>query len=108
MAQSAVRNSYGGYWLKLLCVVDEFTRECLALEMRLRFWVSALIDLLALLIGQRCTPVHLHIGTTGGICGAAGAGVVEGDRVGPLVDRAGWSVGESICVIVQHSSWRKI
>lgn len=49
-----------GRRLKFLCVVDEFTRECLALEVRRNFPASAVLVVLTGLIGQRGAPAHLR------------------------------------------------
>jgi putative transposase len=46
--------------LKFLCVVDEFTRECLALEVRRSFKSSDVIDVLKELILIRGTPQHIR------------------------------------------------
>ncbi len=49
-----------GRRLKFLCVVDEFTRECLALEVRRSFRAQDVIAVLAGLIAQRGAPAHLR------------------------------------------------
>lgn len=49
-----------GRRLKLLCVVDEFTRECLALEVRRSFRAPEVIGVLTELIGRRGIPAHLR------------------------------------------------
>jgi transposase InsO family protein len=49
-----------GRRLKLLCVVDEFTRECLALEVRRSFRAQEVIGVLTGLIGRRGVPGHLR------------------------------------------------
>jgi transposase InsO family protein len=49
-----------GRRLRFLCVVDEFTRECLALEVRRSFRAQEVIAVLTVLIGQRGVPAHLR------------------------------------------------
>ena len=49
-----------GRRLKYLCVVDEFTRECLALAVRRNFRAKEVIAVLAGLIAQRGVPAHLR------------------------------------------------
>jgi transposase InsO family protein len=49
-----------GRRLKFLCVVDEFTRECLALAVRRSFRAKDVIAVLAVLIAQRGVPAHLR------------------------------------------------
>lgn len=49
-----------GRRLKFLCVVDEFTRECLALEVRRSFRAQEVIAVLMGLIAQRGVPAHLR------------------------------------------------
>jgi len=41
-------------------VVDEFTRECLALEVRRSFPASAVLVVLGALLAQRGAPEHLR------------------------------------------------
>jgi len=49
-----------GRRLKFLCVVDEFTRECLALVVRRSFRAKDVIGVLAELMAQRGVPAHLR------------------------------------------------
>lgn len=49
-----------GRRLKFLCVVDEFTRECLALEVRRSFRAQEVIAVLTGLIARRGAPAHLR------------------------------------------------
>jgi transposase InsO family protein len=49
-----------GRRLKFLCVVDEFTRECLALKVRRSFRAKEVIAVLAALIALRGAPEHLR------------------------------------------------
>jgi len=49
-----------GRRLKFLCVVDEFTRECLALVVRRSFRAQDVIGVLAELMAQRGVPAHLR------------------------------------------------
>jgi putative transposase len=49
-----------GRRLKFLCVVDEFTRECLALTVGRSFRAKEVIEVLVGLIVQRGTPAHLR------------------------------------------------
>lgn len=49
-----------GRRLRFLCVVDEFTRECLALEVRRSFRAKDVIAVLAVLIALRGAPGHLR------------------------------------------------
>ena len=49
-----------GRRLKLLCVVDEFTRECLALEVRRIFRAKDGLVVLAMIIALRGAPAHLR------------------------------------------------
>ena len=49
-----------GRRLRFLCVVDEFTRECLAWAVRRSFRAKDVIAVLAMLIALRGAPVHLR------------------------------------------------
>jgi putative transposase len=49
-----------GRRLKILVVVDEYTRECLALEVGRKLTAGDVIKVLARLIGERGAPVHLR------------------------------------------------
>ena len=47
-------------WLRFLCVVDEFTRECLAVAVRQSFRAMDVIAVMAGLTAQRRTLAHLR------------------------------------------------
>ena len=47
-------------WLRFLCVVDEFTRECLAVAVRQSFRAKDVIAVMAGLTAQRRTLAHLR------------------------------------------------
>ena len=49
-----------GRALKSLVIVDEYTRECLALDMRRSFSGSDVVDVLAQLMGARGVPKHIR------------------------------------------------
>lgn len=49
-----------GRRLKILVVVDEFTRECLALEIGRKLTAADVIRVLGRLIGERGVPLHLR------------------------------------------------
>ena len=49
-----------GRQLKLLAVIDEYTRECLALEVARTFTASDVVEVLQYLIAVRCRPEHLR------------------------------------------------
>jgi transposase InsO family protein len=49
-----------GRRLKLLCVVDEFTRECLAIEVARRITALGVIAVLVALVKERGAPKHMR------------------------------------------------
>jgi putative transposase len=73
-----------GRRLKYLCVVDEFTRECLALEVRRSFRAKEVIAVLAGLIAVRGAPVHLRSDNGPEFVAKAVQGWLKEQNVGPL------------------------
>ena len=49
-----------GRALKSLVIVDEYTRECLALDMRRSYTGPAVVDMLSQLMGERGIPRHIR------------------------------------------------
>ena len=90
-----------GRRLQFLCVVAEFTRECLALAVRRRFRAKDVMAVLVGLIAQRGVPAHLRSDNGPEFVAQAVAGVAEGQCHWGVVYRAGQSVGERVCGIVQ-------
>ena len=70
-----------GRRLKYLCVVDEFTRECLALAVRRSFRAK---EVLAGLIAQRGAPAHLRSDNGPEFVAAAVQAWLKEQGVGPL------------------------
>ncbi len=73
-----------GRRLKFLCVVDEFTRECLALEVRRNFRAREVIVVLAGLIAQRGSPAHLRSDNGPEFVAQAVQDWLKAQAVGPL------------------------
>jgi putative transposase len=73
-----------GRRLKLLCVVDEFTRECLALEVRRSFRGKDVIVVLAGLMALRGVPAHLRSDNGPEFVARAVQTWLKAHRVGPL------------------------
>lgn len=73
-----------GRRLKLLCVVDEFTRECLALEVRRSFRAKDVIAVLMALIALRGAPVHLRSDNGPEFVAQAVQAWLKAQAVGPL------------------------
>lgn len=73
-----------GRRLKFLCVVDEFTRECLALEVRRSFRAKEVIVVLGGLIAQRGSPAHLRSDNGPEFVALAGQAWLKANAVGPL------------------------
>jgi transposase InsO family protein len=73
-----------GRRLRFLCVVDEFTRECLALEVRRSFRGREVIAVLARLIAQRGAPAHLRSDNGPEFVAQAVQAWLKAQAVGPL------------------------
>lgn len=73
-----------GRRLKLLCVVDEFTRECLALAVRRSFQAKDVIAVLAGLIAQRGVPAHLRSDNGPEFVAKAVQAWLKGNAIGAL------------------------
>ena len=73
-----------GRRLKYLCVVDEFTRECLALEVRRSFRAKDVLAELAGLITQRSAPAHLRSDNGPEFVAKAVQAWLKANAVGPL------------------------
>ncbi len=73
-----------GRRLRYLCVVDEFTRECLALEVRRQFPAGAVIAVLAGLIAWRGAPAHLRSDNGPEFVARAVQAWLQAQAIGPL------------------------
>lgn len=73
-----------GRRLKFLCVVDEFTRECLALEVGRSFRAKEVIAVLAGLIALRGAPAHLRSDNGPEFVAKAVQAWLKAHAVGPL------------------------
>ena len=73
-----------GRRLKFLCVVDEFTRECLALEVRRSFRAPEVLAVLAGLIAQRGSPAYLRSDNGPEFVALAVQAWLKAHAVGPL------------------------
>jgi len=73
-----------GRRLKFLCVVDEFTRECLALEVRRSFRAKDVMAVLAALMAVRGTPAHLRSDNGPEFVAKAVQAWLKEHNVGPL------------------------
>jgi len=73
-----------GRRLKFLCVVDEFTRECLALEVRRSFRAKAVLAVLAELLVRRGVPAHLRSDNGPEFVALAVQAWLKGNAIGAL------------------------
>ena len=73
-----------GRRLKYLCVVDECTRECLALAVRRSFRAKEVLAVLAGLIAQRGAPAHLRSDNGPEFVAKAVQAWLKEQNVGPL------------------------
>ena len=73
-----------GRRLKFLCVVDEFTRECLALEVRRSFRAKDVMAVLAMLMAFRGAPAHLRSDNGPEFVAQAVQAWLQEQNVGPL------------------------
>ena len=73
-----------GRSLKWLAIVDEFTRECLALEVSRQFKAADVIDVLRELIAIRGVPAHIRCDNGPEFIAHAVKGWLETSQIGPL------------------------
>jgi transposase InsO family protein len=84
-----------GRSLKWLGIVDEFTRECLALEVSRQFKATDVIDVLRELIAIRGVPGHIRCDNGPEFIAEAVKGWLETSKIGPLYIEPGspWQNG---------------
>lgn len=84
-----------GRSLKWLAIVDEFTRECLALEVARQFTASDVLDVLRELIAIRGTPAYLRCDNGPEFIAQAVQGWLATSQIGPLYIEPGspWQNG---------------
>jgi len=91
-----------GRKLKILPIVDEFTREGLTIEVERSFTAKDVVETLKFLFELRGVPDYLR-SDNGGVHRRGGEDVVGGIGSGHVVHRTGKPVGESIQRILQQS-----
>jgi transposase InsO family protein len=91
-----------GRRLKLLAVVDEFTRECLTLEVERRMEAQDVMGVLEALFAVRGTPRHLRSDNGPEFVSRRIQAWLAQRQTGPAVHRAGQSLGECVYRIVQQ------
>ena len=92
-----------GRRLKLLPVVDEFTREYLAIEVERHLTARDVVATLKYLFELRGAGVH-PLGQRAGVHRPGGEGVAGDQRLSDAVHRAGQPVGERVRRVVQRNA----
>ena len=87
--------AHDGRLLRILVLIDGYTRECLALRVARRLNLQDVIETLFEVMLWRAIPEHINCGQWAGVCCLAGAGLAPGTGNPPPVYRAGspWENG---------------
>jgi putative transposase len=85
-----------GRKFRMLCVVDEFTREALAIRVGRKLGAADVIDVLADLFIARGTPVHIR---------SDNGGEFTADAVKGWISGVGWGGGAKAAFIEKGSPW---
>ena len=88
--------THDGRALKLLTVLDEYTRECVAIKVARKIRAHDVLEVLAELFARHGPPAHLRSGQRAGVHGQARAAVVGQARCSDAIHRARKSVGERL------------
>ena len=89
--------THDGRTFRLLTVLDEYTRECLAMDVKRRMNHQNVLDQLTELFVDRGVPEYIRSDNGAGVHGSGGPGLAEGRRGEDPVHRARQSLGERIC-----------
>ena len=93
--------THDGRGIRMLVIVDEFTRECLAIEVARSLRSQHVLECLGDLFLKRGTPELHPIGQRTRVHGTCGPGVAGRGGCGDALYRARESLGERICGILQ-------
>ena len=88
--------------LKVLPVVDVYTRECLAMVVGRSLTAADVVETLAGIVGKRGVPVYPRSDNGPEFIAAAVKGVAGGGGRGDVIHRAGQPVGERVQRVVQQ------
>ena len=98
--------THDGRPLKILAVVEEYSRECLALVVARRLRSIDVLETLAALFVTYGVPAHIRSGQRAGVYRGARAPVARRPGRRDAVHRARQSMGERLCGIVQWQGAR--
>ena len=96
-----------GRKFRLLCVVDEFTREALAIRVARKLGAAEVIDVLADLFLARGVPAHIRSDQGPGFVAEAVKGWIAGVGAATARHREGESVGERLRGELQRQAPRR-
>ena len=88
--------THDGRLLRILALIDEYTRECLALRVARRLNSQDVIETLSEVMLWRGIPEHIRFRQWAGVCCPAAAGLAPGTGNQFPVYRAWQSVGERV------------
>ena len=93
-----------GRAFRLLTILEEYSRECLAIEVQRQMKCQDVLDQLAeLFVNRGGIPIH-RIGQRLGVHGWGSPGLAQDGRSQDAVHRARQSLGERICGELQREA----
>ena len=99
--------THDGRPLKILTVVEEYSRECLAIVVARRLRSTEVLETLAELFVTHGVPAHIRSGQRPRVYSHAHPAVAGRAAGADTVHRAGESLGERVCRIVQREVARQ-
>ena len=94
--------------LKMLTVVDEYTRECLAIDVERRADSMSVLERLAALFVERGVPDYIRSDNGSEFHSTVGSELAGAGRGKDLVHRAGEPMGKRVCRIVEREVSRRV
>ena len=85
--------THDGRAFRLLTLLDEYTRECLAIEVQRQMNHQDVLDRLAELFVDRGVPEYIRSDNGSGVYGSGGSGLAEGCWGEDLIHRARQPLG---------------
>ena len=99
--------THDGRAIRMLTIIDEYTRECLAIDVARRLTSEDVLERLTDLFVRRGVPDYIRSRQRSGVHGDASAGLAGTCRGEDAVHRAGQSLGERLHRELQRQAARR-